>query len=182
MQGKQYPKELVQLLRDQRVPGVQRYLRKLYRDPITGKNEWGLVKAPDGGIAGVYSLSDLAPFKEADFPKALAEFTGKTKYSDWKFAYLAPGAQGTSPQGAPGAAAPPGTPGAASAPGTTGAASPQGVPGATSPQGTLGAASPGTPSPQGNPAAASPSGAASGSPQAPASGIVGAPQPAAPRP
>jgi type II secretory pathway pseudopilin PulG len=181
-QGKQYPKELVQLLRDQRVPGVQRYLRKLYRDPITGKTEWGFVKAPDGGIAGVHSLSDEAPFKQADFPKALAEFTGKTKYSDWKFAYLPQGTQTTLPQGAPGAAAPQGTPGATPAPGTTGTGSPQGVPGATSPQGTLGAASPATASPQGSPAASSPSGVASGSPQAPASGVIGAPQPATPRP
>ena len=27
-------------------------------DPITGKEEWGLVKSADGGFAGVYSLSE----------------------------------------------------------------------------------------------------------------------------
>jgi type II secretory pathway pseudopilin PulG len=150
-QGKTYPRELTQLLRDQRVPGVRRYLRKLYRDPITGKSEWGLVKSPDGGIAGVHSLSEEAPFKQAEFSKAQAEFTGKTKYSDWKFAYLQAGKPDASPQGAPGAPSPQGTPGAPASPGAPGTPSPQGGPGALPSggmsQGSAGAAVPfGTPS------------------------------------
>src|SRR5215203_3047104 len=46
-EGKTYPRELRQLIRDQRTPDVRRYLRKLYPDPVTNKNEWGLIKTPD---------------------------------------------------------------------------------------------------------------------------------------
>src|SRR5687768_12231387 len=50
--GGAYPRELGELLQDPRKPGIERYLRQLYPDPLTGKPEWGLVKAPDGGIMG----------------------------------------------------------------------------------------------------------------------------------
>jgi type II secretory pathway pseudopilin PulG len=83
----QYPRELADLVKDPRQPAVRRYLRKLYRDPMTGQPQWGLVKNPDGSIAGVYSLSTEAPFKTANFRKGDAEFEGKEKYSDWKFVY-----------------------------------------------------------------------------------------------
>jgi type II secretory pathway pseudopilin PulG len=182
-QGKQYPRELVQLLRDHRVPGVRRYLRKPYRDPITNKSEWGLVKAPDGGIAGVYSLSEQAPFKQAEFPKEYATFAGKGKYSDWKFAYLPTG----TPGGAPGAPSPQqGMPGAAPSPqqGMPGAPGPA-APGAAAGAGAQGPVSPGSAPPQTGAGAggASPFGTPSGgSTQAPPSGLGGASQPAAPRP
>ena len=50
-----------------RYPNPQRYLRKLYTDPMTGKAEWGLMQAPEGGIMGVYSLSNGVPVKQAGF-------------------------------------------------------------------------------------------------------------------
>jgi len=86
---KRYPRELAELLRDSRQPFVRRHLRKLYRDPITGKAEWGLMRSEDGGIAGVYSLSDERPFKTANFNKPDVAFEGKTRYSDWRFTYPA---------------------------------------------------------------------------------------------
>ena len=95
---KQYPREFEQLLKDPRLPVVRRYLRKLYRDPITGKREWGVIKAPDGGIAGVHSLSESAPYKTANFKKTDAEFEGKTKYSEWRFAYLPVTREAPAPQ------------------------------------------------------------------------------------
>ncbi|MFZ1909200.1 MAG: type II secretion system protein [Burkholderiales bacterium] len=82
-----YPRALSDLLLDARKPEVERYLRRLYADPITGGSEWGLVKAPDGGIAGVYSLSDAKPLKQANFPPADAAFEGSGKYADWQFVY-----------------------------------------------------------------------------------------------
>lgn len=100
---RQYPRELADLLKDPRLPAVRRYLRKLYRDPMTGKAEWGLVKNPDGGIIGVYSLSDEAPFKTANFRKGDAEFEGKEKYSDWKFVYRSAVVAGPQPQQKPAA-------------------------------------------------------------------------------
>ncbi len=89
---RQFPRALEDLLKDPRKPGTERYLRKLYFDPLTGKSEWGIVKAPDGGIMGVYSLSEDSPKKVANFAFANREFEGATKYSDWKFLYT-PGTQ-----------------------------------------------------------------------------------------
>jgi type II secretory pathway pseudopilin PulG len=89
---KQYPRTLDDLLRDQRKPGIERYLRKLYPDPITGKGEWGLVKAPDGGVAGVYSLSNDRPLKVAGFRIRDRDLEGAAVYQDWKFVY-SPAAQ-----------------------------------------------------------------------------------------
>ena len=107
---RQYPKNLADLLRDPRQPGTVRHLRRLYPDPITGKDEWGLVKSPDGGFTGVHSLSEGAPLKTAGFAVRDAAFEGKSKYSDWQFVYsppvapAKPGAKpGATPEAKPGA-------------------------------------------------------------------------------
>ena len=86
---RQYPRSLEDLLKDPRRPGTERYLRRLYPDPITGK-EWALVKAPDGGILGVHSLSEERPLKVAGFKLRDAGFEGAENYSDWKFVHAAP--------------------------------------------------------------------------------------------
>ena len=70
----QYPATLEDLLQDSRYPTPRRHLRRLYPDPITGKADWGLVKAPEGGIMGVYSLSDREPQKRANFEAEDANF------------------------------------------------------------------------------------------------------------
>ena len=54
--AKQYPPSLDVLLLDPRFPTTVRHLRRLYRDPITGSETWGLVKSPEGGIMGVHTL------------------------------------------------------------------------------------------------------------------------------
>lgn len=84
---RQYPRALEDLLKDPRRPGTERYLRRLHADPISGKDEWGLVRAPDGGILGVHSLSEDAPLKSANFRARDAAFEGKSKYSDWTFVF-----------------------------------------------------------------------------------------------
>lgn len=88
---KQYPKQLEDLLRDARYPGVRRYLRRVYPDPMTGKKEWGLVEYPGIGITGVYSTSDLEPLRKTGFPALYRQFENTKKYSDWKFVHV-PGA------------------------------------------------------------------------------------------
>ena len=101
---KQYPKKLEDLLRDNRYPNVQRYLRKIYTDPLTGNAQWGLVEIPGIGITGVYSLSELAPVKTANFSALYKSFATAKKYSDWKFVYVpsqianAPGVPQSTPQ------------------------------------------------------------------------------------
>jgi type II secretory pathway pseudopilin PulG len=82
-----YPTTLEELLQDKRYPGVKRHLRKLYRDPITGKPDWGLVMAPEGGIQGVYSLSREAPIKRSNFAGTDFEFENGASYSNWRFIY-----------------------------------------------------------------------------------------------
>lgn len=52
---KRYPEKLEDLLEDKRHLTVQRYLRRIYADPMTGKPEWKLVTASSGGIMGVQS-------------------------------------------------------------------------------------------------------------------------------
>lgn len=63
----QYPRRLEDLLLDPRLPTIKRHLRRLYPDPITGQPIWGIVKAPDGGILGVFSLSTQEPLKRQGF-------------------------------------------------------------------------------------------------------------------
>ena len=85
-QVKKFPATLDELLEDVRLPGTQRYLRRIYRDPITWSSEWGLVKGPDGGIAGVHSLSEAKPIKTAGFGPDDGSFEGAVRYADWVFA------------------------------------------------------------------------------------------------
>jgi type II secretory pathway pseudopilin PulG len=83
----QYPRSLEDLTRDPRVPGVARHLRRVYVDPITGNAEWGIVRAPDGGVLGVYSLSAARPLKLSGFAPTDQAFEGAERYSDWKFVH-----------------------------------------------------------------------------------------------
>src|SRR5204863_1369379 len=77
-----YPRRLEDLLRDPRYPLPRRYLRQLYRDPMTPSGEWELVKTGDF-ITGVHSLSEDAPLKSAGFRFADRAFEDKQKYSEW---------------------------------------------------------------------------------------------------
>ena len=121
-----YPRNLTDLIQDPRQPGTVRHLRKLYPDPLTGAAEWGLVKSNDGGIAGVYSLSEERPLKAAGFRVRDAAFEGAAKYADWKFIY-APTQQG--PAVNPAATGP----AAGVGPGTAPGAAPGAAPGPMAP-------------------------------------------------
>jgi type II secretory pathway pseudopilin PulG len=85
---KRYPPTLGDLLKDGRLPGVKRHLRRPLRDPITGKPEWGLIMSPLGGIMGVHSLAEDQPLKTASFAFGEEAFVGKKKYSEWRFTYM----------------------------------------------------------------------------------------------
>ncbi len=81
-----YPKSFAELLKDPRFPQLKRHLRRVYVDPMTGKAEWGIVKATEnGGILGIYSLSKATPIKVGNFPARFSAFEGRTSYADWKF-------------------------------------------------------------------------------------------------
>ena len=83
---KHYPRTLDELLKDARQPSTQRYLRRRYVDPF-GDTEWGLVRGSDGGVAGVYSLSDERPLKSRNLKLRNAGLEGGQRYADWKFVY-----------------------------------------------------------------------------------------------
>lgn len=116
-----YPKELSWLLRDPNQLTTRRYLRQLYFDPLTGSNEWGLLRSPGGGIMGVYSLSARAPIKRAGFTGG-AVFGKAASYADWKFVFPW-GASAAPGIGVIGTAAP-----AAGSPGAGGAGSASSAP------------------------------------------------------
>jgi type II secretory pathway pseudopilin PulG len=52
---KRYPERLEDLIEDKRFLTVQRYLRRVHADPLTGRKDWELVPAPGGGFMGVRS-------------------------------------------------------------------------------------------------------------------------------
>lgn len=83
--GRTLPASIEDLLGDNRYPTPVRHLRRAYPDPITGTDEWGLVRFGDR-IGGVYSLGQKAPVKQAGFAPIYEHFVGKTSYRDWVFA------------------------------------------------------------------------------------------------
>ena len=80
-----YPRRLEDLINDPRQPGVRRFLRKIYADPLTGTTQWGLLRGTRGEIYGVHSLAEGEPIKRANFDPADSGFEGKRKYTEWVF-------------------------------------------------------------------------------------------------
>jgi type II secretory pathway pseudopilin PulG len=80
----QYPKELADLLQDERFPSPKHHLRQLYPDPIGG-GDWFLMRGFDGRITGIASASTDKPLKQVDFPSQWSDFNGMASYKDWQF-------------------------------------------------------------------------------------------------
>ena len=82
-----YPPSLKELLKDPRVPGVRRHLRKIFVDPLTGKAEWGVVYLGEGttGVVAVHSLSAAKPLKVANFDSRFAGLDNADTISAWRF-------------------------------------------------------------------------------------------------
>jgi type II secretory pathway pseudopilin PulG len=98
--ARQFPASLEDLLKDARYPVTRRYLRKIYRDPLTGTREWGIVRGPGETVMGVYSLSRQTPMKRANFPQEYASFEQAESYAAWRFAYSdagGPNSEATAP-------------------------------------------------------------------------------------
>lgn len=91
---RRFPPSLDDLLHDPRFAATERHLRRVYRDPVSARVEWGLVTNPQGGIFGVYSLSEDAPLKRAGFPVRYEDFKGKEHYREWRFVYSPPAPPG----------------------------------------------------------------------------------------
>ncbi|HZV81251.1 MAG TPA: type II secretion system protein [Geobacteraceae bacterium] len=79
-------KDIKDLLKDPRSAAGERLIRRLYMDPMTGK-EMKVLSDPNLGIYGVASTSNDEPLKKANFPDILKSFEEKKKYSEWEFIY-----------------------------------------------------------------------------------------------
>ncbi len=92
-----YPRSLNDLLKD---PNFMHrvYLRDLYPDPMQTPQDlhnstgWRLIRAADGGIAGVASRSNKEPLKKVNFPLGFEKFENSKTYSEWEFEF-SPNAQ-----------------------------------------------------------------------------------------
>lgn len=128
--ARRYPATLQELVEDKRQPTPLRHLRKIYFDPVTRSQDWGLVMA-GGQIRAVYSKSEkVARIRELPAwvdaggkgvagmlkppptgnPSAFATAaparlaSDEVRHADWLFVPM-PGAPGvSSAEGAPGAA------------------------------------------------------------------------------
>ncbi len=99
--GRSLPMSIDDLIDDKRFPAPLHHLRRAYPDPITGRNDWELLR--DGtGIYGIRSKSDGVPIQRANFPGRYAFFANAQTYADWQFIYPVPGMGRRSAGGAPG--------------------------------------------------------------------------------
>ena len=95
----QYPSSIEDLLNDNRT-GIRHYLRKRYKDPISGEDFVEIRHPITKRIIGVHSPSDKKPLKQSGFPARYShkpvleqsgysdnkyDFEGKSKYSEWLF-------------------------------------------------------------------------------------------------
>lgn len=81
-----YPASLDDLVRDRRFVD-KHHLRRLYKDPFTGKADWRLIASTDGNIQGVASRSDRRPLKQTGFDRTERHFKDADAYRDWTFLY-----------------------------------------------------------------------------------------------
>ena len=85
-QAKRYPVKIEELLLDPRITKRTRHMRKLYRDPMTGRAEWGMVIDPASKeIRGVYSLAPGEPMKKQGFKEPQTDFANAKRYDAWRF-------------------------------------------------------------------------------------------------
>lgn len=94
-----FPQRLEELLDDRRGPTPRRHLRRLYRDPTTGRLDWTLA-THQGRIVGIASSSARPPLKRVGFDAADAAFARARTYADWVFS-ATDGAAATDPKAPP---------------------------------------------------------------------------------
>nr|WP_246257454.1 type II secretion system protein [Pararobbsia alpina] len=87
--GRVLPASIDDLLNDTRFPMPMHHLRRAWVDPVTGQNDWVLMRQGDR-IYGVYSSSTAAPIKLAGFPRQYEDFDKQPTYGGWRFFYLPP--------------------------------------------------------------------------------------------
>jgi type II secretory pathway pseudopilin PulG len=79
-----FPVNFQQLLNDNRGGRTRYLLRRLYTDPLTGK-DWSKIYDGSGRWVGVHSLAQGSPLKKTGFAQRYETFKEATRYSDWQF-------------------------------------------------------------------------------------------------
>lgn len=83
--ARKYPAQLEDLLEDRRAFGTVRHLRRLHPDPVTRGAPWGVIRASDGGVMGVYSASEDRPMRMLVSRLAHVDLPAAARYSEWRF-------------------------------------------------------------------------------------------------
>jgi len=118
--AKVFPRTLLDLVEDNRGVKPLHHLRQIFRDPMTGTREWGLIRAGDR-IIGVHTQHPGVPMRHANFTATQEDFASASSYRDWKFTYApavapagatvaAPSRESGAPGVPPGPVASPGMP------------------------------------------------------------------------
>jgi type II secretory pathway pseudopilin PulG len=79
------PPDLAALLRDDRDGTLRRHLRRIYIDPMTASDAWGIVTAEDGSVLAVHSRFSGRPLAPDGASPRFRMFEGTTLYSQWRF-------------------------------------------------------------------------------------------------
>jgi type II secretory pathway pseudopilin PulG len=80
-----WPQQLDDLLADPRYAGARRHLRNVRADPLSGTQDWGIVRGPDGGIVALHSLAKGRPIKVSGFAPGQQRFENAENYAQWRF-------------------------------------------------------------------------------------------------
>jgi type II secretory pathway pseudopilin PulG len=97
---KRYPHAMDDLIKDPRSPNGRKYLRKLYKDPVTG-GDFVPIFDPAKGLIGVRSRSIDKPLKTSQFRVVNHCFEEKQAYREWLFVVEQPIPGQAVPQPAP---------------------------------------------------------------------------------
>ncbi|MCA3131716.1 MAG: type II secretion system protein [Betaproteobacteria bacterium] len=79
------PSRVEELLQDDRAEPLQRHLRRIPLDPMTGTFNWEFVRDAQGRIAGVHSSSNAKPLPADGLWPEPRVFEGTTSYGQWVF-------------------------------------------------------------------------------------------------
>lgn len=81
-----YPMRLEDLLEDRRSGVLQRHLRQLYPDPITGQHDWVLKRDAQGGIVGLHSAAEWPTWQRQEVRLSCCVLPASQRYTQWIFA------------------------------------------------------------------------------------------------
>jgi len=80
------PRSLEDLVDDKRFPFTRHHLREIPFDPVSRSKDWGIVRAPDGGVTGIYSKGSGTPLSTS-VQSGRDALPSQSAYAAWKFIF-----------------------------------------------------------------------------------------------